>query len=91
MQPFVFINEKILIIKVYFFYFLVKIKKYAFIYVKVGKIIKNVLCVKIKYNIESEPSFLFIVAGFQYSKINRNKDKIYKLVGNSLSFNLRLE
>ena len=52
---------------------------------------EDVLCVKIKYNIERYPTFLFLLFDFQFSELNRYKDKIYKLVDNTIAFNIRLE
>ena len=52
---------------------------------------EDVLCVKIKYNIESYPIFLFLLFEPQFSELNRHKDKIYKLLDNTIAFNIRLE
>ena len=52
---------------------------------------EDVICVKIKYNIESYPIFLFLLFDFQFSELTQYKDKIYKLVENTVALNIRLE
>ena len=82
----------ILIIKALFNLFLEKYKEIFSYSCECRKNNKgDVLCVKIKYNIESYPTFLFILFDFQFSELNLYKDKIYKLVDNILAFNIRLE
>ena len=91
-QPFVFININNIDNTSLFNLFLEKYKEihsYACECRKQNK--EDVLCVKIKYNIESYPTFLFLLFDFQFSELNRYKDKIYKLVDNTIVFNIRLE
>ena len=52
---------------------------------------EDVLCLKIKYNIESFPEFLFILFDFHYSELLKNRDNIFNLLDNKIAFNLKTE
>ena len=52
---------------------------------------EDVLCLKIKYNIETYPEFLFILFDFQYSDLVKNKDNIFNLLDSKIAFNLKTE
>ena len=91
-QPFVSINANNIDNTSIFNIFLEKYKEiysYACEYRKNNK--EDVLCVKIKYNIESYPTFLFILFDFQFPELNHYKYRIYKLIENIFAFNLKLE
>ena len=91
-QPFVFVNNSNINNKSIFNLML---EKYKEIYSYACECRKNekedVLCLKIKYNIESYPEFLFILFDFQYSELVKNKENIYKLLDNTIAFNLKTE
>ena len=92
MQPFIFVNNTNINNKSIFNLML---EKYKEIYSYACECRKNskedVLCLKIKYNIESYPEFLFILFDFQYSELVKNKENIFNLLDNKLAFNLKTE
>ena len=92
MQPFIFVNNTNIHNKSIFNLML---EKYKEIYSYACECRKNakedVLCLKIKYNIESYPEFLFILFDFKYSELVKNKEKIFKLLDNRIAFNLTTE
>jgi len=52
---------------------------------------EDVLCLKIKYNIEAYPEFIFILFDFQYMELVKNKENIFNLLDSKLAFNLKTE
>ena len=92
LQPFVFVNSNNINNKNIFNLML---EKYKELYSYACECRKNekedVLCLKIKYNIETYPEFLFILFDFQYSDLVKNKDNIFNLLDSKIAFNLKTE
>ena len=93
-QPFVFININNINNTSIFNLFLSKYKEiYSYVYEYRKNLPKNedVLCLKIKYNILKNQVFLFLLFDFQYSELERYKDKILKLVEDRIALNIKVE
>ena len=92
MQPFIFVNNTNINNTSIFN---IMLEKYKEIYSYACDCRKNekedVLCLKIKYNIESFPNFLFILFDFSYAELVKNKEKIFKLLDDRIAFNLKTE
>ena len=94
MQPFTFININNINNTSLFNIFL---EKYKEIYSYACECRKNlpknedVLCLKIKYNIISQPEIIFLLFDFPYSELNKLKNKIYDLIEDKIVFTINTE
>lgn len=92
MQPFIFVNSNNINNSSIFN---ILLSKYKEIYTYDCECRKNnnedVLCVKLKYNIVSYPIFIFILFDFQYSDLVKNKNNIFKLIGDNIILNIKAE
>ena len=92
MQPFIFVNINDINNNSIFNLMLEKYKEiYSYACECRKETKEDVLCLKIKYNVESYPEFLFILFDFQYSELVKNKENIFKLLDNKIVFNLTTE
>ena len=94
LQPFTFINNDNINNTSLFNVFLNKYKEIYSYACECRKNVpknKDVLCLKIKYNIVSYPNFIFLIFDFQYSELKNNKAQIFKLIEDRLVLNLDAE
>ena len=52
---------------------------------------EDLLCTKVKYNIESYPNYLMVLFDMAYSDLEKYKDNIFKLTEDKLILNLQKE
>ena len=52
---------------------------------------EDVLCTKVKYNLESYPIYMTILFDMSYSDIYKFKEKIYKIAEDTVLLNLNKE
>ena len=92
LQPFIFVNINNINNNSIFNLMLEKYKEiYSYACECRKETKEDVLCLKIKYNVESYPEFLFILFDFQYSELVKNKENIFKLLDNKIAFNQTTE
>ena len=93
-QPFTFININNINNTNLFNIFLNKYKEIYSYACDCRKNLKNsedVLCVKIKYDINIFPTFIFLLFDFQYNDLINYKDNIYKLIEDTFTLPNNME